>query len=124
MAEWYQWQNDYINGLDLTALTETPLYTETVRLSRVNPCKNKVLLKENATLCLYGDRITVDEQVYSFDELAAITLLGKNKLDLYIGNEIFQLKGDKRFNALKYVNFFHNYKNRKAGKTNGQFLGL
>ena len=124
VAEWYQWQNDYINGLDLTALTETPLYTETVRLSRVNPCKNKVLLKENASLCLYGDRITVDGQVYFFDELAAITLLGKNKLDLYIGNEIFQLKGDKRFNGLKYVHFIHRWKNIRKGEPYDEFLGL
>ena len=48
----------------------------------------------------------------------------KNKVNIYDGNEILQLKGSNRFNALKYVNFFHHHKNTKAGKTNGQFLGL
>jgi hypothetical protein len=89
-----------------------------------DPEKRKDLLKKEATLCLYGDRITVDGQVYSFDELAAITLLGKNKLDLYIGNEIFQLKGDKRFNGLKYVHFIHRWKNIRKGEPYDEFLGL
>ena len=51
-------------------------------------------------------------------------VLGKNKLNIYDGKEIFQLKGSKRFNALKYVNFFHRYKNQTAGEQGGQFLGL
>lgn len=77
VANWYEWQYDYINSLDLTALTDAPIYTEAVRLSLVHPCKNKDLLKKEATLCLYGDRITIDGQAYPFDELSAITLLGK-----------------------------------------------
>ncbi len=124
VADWYQWQNDYINGLDLTALTETPLYMETVRLSLVNPCKNKELLKEEATLCLYGDRITIDGQSYPFEELSAITLLGKNKLNVYSGNDIFQLKGGKRFNGLKYVHFIHRWKNLQKGDPRETFLGM
>ena len=124
VADWYDFQSAYINGLDLTALTDAPLYTETVRLSLVHPCKNKEVLKENATLCLYGDRITLDGQSYPFDELAAITLLGKNKLNLYAGNDIFQLKGSKRFNGLKYVHFIHRWKNIRKGEGYDEFLGL
>ena len=82
------------------------------------------LLKETATVRLYGDRITVDDQEFPFETLGAVVVLGKNKLNLYAGNDVLQLKGDKRFNALKYVNFFHHYKHWKAGNTNGQFLGL
>ena len=81
-------------------------------------------MKKEATLCLYGDRITVDAQVYPFDELATITLLGKNKLDLYIGNDIYQLKGGKRFNGLKYVHFIHRWKNIRKGEPYDEFLGL
>mgnify|MGYP003310482904 CR=1 FL=1 len=124
VADWYEWQQNYINHTDLTALTETPVYRETVRLSRVHPYKYKELLKKEATVCLYGDRITVDDREFPFDSVGAVVVLGKNKVNIYDGNEILQLKGHKRFNALKYVNFFHRYKNRKAGEKNGQFLGL
>ena len=124
VADWYNWQSDYINQADLLALTEEPVYEETVQLSQVIAYKNKKLLKKEAKLCLYGDRITVDEQVFPFDTTGAVVVLGKNKLNIYDGNEILQLKGSKRFNALKYVHFYHRYKNIRAGGKYGEFLGL
>ena len=124
VADWYDWQAEYINSLDLLALTDQPVYEETARLSLVHASKYKELLKKEAKVCLYGDRITVDDRVFPFAETSAVVVLGKNKLNIYYGNEIFQLKGSKRFNALKYVNFFHRHKNLTRGDHNGQFLGL
>lgn len=124
VADWYDWQNAYINNTDLSLLTETPVYEETVQVSRVHVYKYKELLKKEATVRLYGDRITLDDREFPFETLDAVVVLGKNKVNLYAGNEVLQLKGTKRFNALKYVNFFHKYKNNKEGKDNGQFLGL
>lgn len=124
VADWYDWQNDYIRNTDLSQLTEAPVYEETAQLSKVHVYKYKELLKKEAAVKLYGDRITVDDQEFPFETLGAVVVLGKNKLNLYAGNEVLQLKGDKRFNALKYVNFFHKFKNSKEGKENGQFLGL
>jgi hypothetical protein len=51
-------------------------------------------------------------------------VLGRNKLNMYCGGQIFQLKGSKRFNAVKYMHLFHRYKNLKRGNENEQFLGL
>ena len=124
VADWYDWQNAYIVNTDLTQLSEEPVYTESVRLSKVHLYKRKELLKENAIVRLYGDRITVDELIFPFKNLGAVVVLGKNKINLYADNELFQLKGSKRFNALKYVNFFHKYKNMKSGDIHGKFLGL
>ena len=124
VADWYDWQCGYINSTDLLTLTEKPVYRETARLSRVHIGKHKELLEKEAAVCLYGDRITVGGRVFPFGELRAVTVLGKNKLNLYIDSETLQLKGSKRFNALKYVNFFHRYKNMTTGEHNGEFLGL
>ena len=124
VADWYDWQIDYIANADLSSLTEEPVYEETVRFSRVHLYKYKELLKENAIVRLYGDRITVDDRVFGFDALDAVVVLGKNKINLYAGNELLQLKGSKRFNALKYVHFFHKHKNMKSGDIHGKFLGL
>ena len=123
VADWYDDQCDYINHTDLSALTEAPVYEETAQLSKVFPYKRKKLLKKDAAVCLYGDRITVDGRTFSFDETSAVVVLGKNKLNIYFDKELLQLKGSKRFNALKYVQFFHRYQNIKAGKNN-EFLGL
>ena len=124
VTDWYNWQNDYVRKLDLSQLTEAPVYEETARLSQVYASERKKLLKKAATVRLYGDRITVDDRVFRFDTTGAVVVLGKNKLNIYDGKEILQLKGSKRFNALKYVNFFHHYKNEMEGSADGQFLGL
>ena len=124
VADWYDLQNAYIAAADLSGLTENPVWEETVRLSRVHLYKRKELLKKQVTVRLYGDRITLDDQVYPFDALGAVVVLGKNKINLYTDSDLLQLKGSKRFNALKYVHFFQKYKNVKSGDPNGQFLGL
>ena len=124
VADWYDWQKEYINSVDLLALTEEPVFEETAKLSLVHASKYKELLKKETRVCLYGDRITVDDRIFPFAETSAVVVLGKNKLNIYFGKEILQLKGSKRFNALKYVNFFHRYKNMTTGDHNGKFLGL
>lgn len=123
VTHWYQWQNDYVNRLDLPAMTESPLWEESCRFSRVHAGKRKELLKKEASIRLYGDRITVDDRDFPFDSIA-VTLLGKNKLNIYQGKEIYQIKSGKRFNALKYLNFYHRSKNIETGEQHGQFLGL
>ena len=123
VAGWYEWQNDYVNHLDTLSLTEKPLWEETGAFRRVYAAKRKELLKKDASICLYGDRITVAGQDFPF-HTTDVTLLGKNKLNLYAGKEIYQIKSCKRFNALKYLNFYHRYKNLTTGEQHGQFLGL
>ena len=128
VKQWYQNQEHVINALDVLAHTEEPFYTEKIDLSEVIIYKNKILLNKNMTVRLYGDRLTLtpeqgDEQVFPFSEVNAITILGKNKLNVYYNKHVYQIKGDKRFNGLKYVNIFHRFKNITKG--NGEtFLGL
>ena len=86
-------------------------------------------LKQQAALRLYGDRLVIDEgqedeMVFAFEETAAFTVLGKNKVNIYFGDKLYQLKGDKRFNGLKYVNLYYRHKNILRGNENGTFLGL
>lgn len=125
VKQWYQHQQDVVNGLDVTAYTEEPLYTDRVDLSEVVVYKNKKPLAQNVTVKLYGDKIIMEgrEESFSFDEINAITVLGKNKLNIYCNKHVYQFKGDLRFNALKYVNLWHRYKNMTRGDEQG-FLGL
>ena len=125
VADWYEWQNDFVNQTDLLSLTSAPVFEDTVRLSRVHAHKRKELLNPSATVALYGDRITIDDDlVCSFNEAETVTVLGRNKLNIYHGGKVYQIKGEKRFNALKYVNFYHHYKNVSEENTDGEFLGL
>ena len=122
--DWYEYQCDFINKLDLTAYREKALYQEQASVSEVIVYERKDLLSPCASVALYGDRITIDKMVFLFDQTAAVTVLGRNKLNIYHDKKVYQIKGDKRFNALKYVNFFHRYKNISKGDIHAEFLGL
>lgn len=129
VSDWYDAQCDHINALDTFAYTEAPLYCDTVQLSEVIVYKTKNILHKKASICLYGDRITVNENTdgvytFPFGEISAITVLGKNKLNIYHNKQVFQIKGSKRFNALRYVNLCYRHKNILKGEQHGEFLGL
>lgn len=129
VAGWYDYQKDYVNSVDLLSLTQTPVFTDTAELREVVVNQHKNVLREAARLHLYGDRIvfdegTGDEMVFPFDSLNAVTALGRNKANIYDGGKVYQLKGDKHFNALKYVNFYYRWKNMTRGDEDGKFLGL
>ena len=128
VAQWYDYQKKFINSLDVTGMTEQPLYREPISLHEVIPCKKKVLLEKRAEITLYGDRaeITAGEMQMNvpFDAAMAFTVLGRNKLNIYFDGKIYQVKGGKRFNALKYVHIFHRYKNISKGDEHGEYLGL
>lgn len=129
VAEWYDYQTDFVNALDVTTYKEEPLYQDKASLSDVVVYKHKTLLRKESQVTLYGDRIVFDEGkenslTFLFDEVTAVSVLGRNKLNIYHDMRVYQLKSDKWFNALKYVNIYYRYKNICRGAENSKFLGL
>ncbi len=129
VGEWYDYQNDFVLQLDPAAYETTALSSDTVRFSEVIVGKRKKHLRKTAALSLYGNRIALDEGseqalTLPFDAIHAMAVLGKNKLNVYIDGKTHQIKGDKRFNAVKYVNLYYRFQQVKKGENNGKFLGL
>ena len=129
VTEWYRYQIDFVNGLDYTKNTDALIYEDRVDLSEVILYQGKNLLRENASFRLYGDRFVVDEGsetelVLPFTELSVVTVLGKNKLNIYHEDKVYQIKGSKRLNSLKYMNFYYRFKNLTEEVEDGKFLGL
>ena len=129
VAGWYDYQEDFVRALDLDKHLSEPMYRDSARLSEVILYKRKQPLREEASISLYGDRIVIDETredalTLPFSELEALSVLGRNKLNIYHGEKLYQFKGSKRFNALKYVNIYYRHKNISKGDENGKFLGL
>ncbi len=127
VSDWYDYQCDFVNRLNILGFTDVPLYHDLASLTEVIVYERKKKLCENAQITLYGDRIIIEGEhpleLY-FKDVSAITVLGRNKLNIYIGKKLYQLKSDKRFNGLKYVNIFYRYKNLTKENGDGKFLGL
>lgn len=128
VLDWYNYQKEFVNTLNLEEYTEKSLFTDVANISEVIVFKRKEKMFENAEISLFGDRIVIssgqENLIFPFDSTDAVTVLGRNKCNIYFGGRVYQLKGDKRFNALKYVNIYHRCKNMLKGEENEQFLGL
>lgn len=127
VADWYEYQEKFVSQLSLSDCIETPMYRESVGLWEVILFDRKRLIDKKSEIELYGDRfvITTSEETLTlpFAAISAVTVLGKNKLNIYFGEKVYQIKGDKRFNALKYVNLFYHEHNVRKGEQY-EFLGL
>ena len=129
VSDWYDAQCDFMNSLNPDEYTDKPIREDVASYSEVVVYKKKEHISDDAKISLYGDRITVKEEdgketVFRFNEISAVTVLGRNKLNIYSDKRIFQLKSGKRFNALLFVNAFYRYKNIMEENSDGKFLGL
>ena len=129
VADWYDYQKDFINKLNVNEYVKSPIYFDKASVFEVIVNKKKVPFKPNAKISLYGDKIIFDEGEQNelrldFCDVSALSVLGRNKANIYHGDKVYQLKGDKRFNALKYVHIYYRHKNVTKGNPNELFLGL
>ncbi|MBQ3103407.1 MAG: 1-acyl-sn-glycerol-3-phosphate acyltransferase [Oscillospiraceae bacterium] len=128
-GEWYDYQNEFVHGLDPAAYCDAPMYCDRARVSEVIVYEKKIVLCEDAAMELYGDRVELRgadgfAMTLPFSEIKTATVLGRNKLNIYHGDKIYQFKGDKRFNALKYMNMFYHYDYVAKGAKDEEFFGL
>lgn len=133
VKDWYDYQSEFVTRLNLFDMPHQALYTEKVDLYEVLLYKKKRKIYEGAEISLFTDKITIkagdDSYDFGFDALTAISVLGKNKLNIYFDGRVYQIKPDERFCALKYVNIYYRYKNIIKGDENEReqrytFLGL
>lgn len=128
VAEWYDHQCRFVGDRDNVSVTDAPLYTDSVALFEVVVYKRKRKICKHARVDLYADRLVLhlkrETLTLSFDEISAVTALGRTKINVYHDKELLQLKGDARFCGLKYVNLHYRYKNMDKETYDGKFLGL
>ena len=122
--DWYNYQEDYVNQLDTREYLQKPLFEDVSDLYMVHVYDRKELLQKDIRLVMYGDRILLGDKELYFADISTITVLGKNKMNIYAGKDLYQLKSHKRFNALKYMHIFYRAKNIEKGDPDEKFLGM
>ena len=138
-GEWYDYQENYIRRLSRDAYLTEPAYVENVSILRVIPYKKKLMLDKEAVIRLYSDRYEFsvgagatadfaenscfDGIALPFSKVQAAAAVGRNKLNIYTSEGIYQIKADKHFNPLKYVNFYYHYIGN-GENSDAEFLGL
>ena len=127
-TEWYDYQSNFINALPLQAYGDKCLFKDEASIFEVILYDRKKILQRNTEIRLCADRIsfTLNGEVVDlpYEKISALAVLGKNKLNIYYEGKLYQLKGDERLNALKYVHLYYRAKNILKGEEDGKFLGL
>ena len=131
VADWYGYQCDYINSFDLSPYTDTPICTDNASLIEVIVYKKKITVSKCAKIAAYSDRLTVSdgnaEMTFRYEDIKGAGAVGRNKMNFYVGDKLYQLKsvkGDKRLCTLKYMNIYYHAENIRKGDNDEQFLGL
>ncbi|MGI6710546.1 MAG: 1-acyl-sn-glycerol-3-phosphate acyltransferase [Bacilli bacterium] len=133
MKEWYHYQEDFVSKLNFEKFKEEEVIfsDEGVFLLKQEKNVKKINILEGQ-IVLYKNRITINnnkkDYTFYFDDIDAMTALGKNKLGFYLNDETFQVKSNVRFNPVKYMHLFYHYKNTQKGEKDdfrsSEFLGL
>ena len=104
LVEWYDYQKEYIRNMEIN--DDLIFYDEDVKLDIVNPFV-KIKHVDRGDMKLYKDRLIVGgTTLFITNILSASPMSGRKLCFTYDGNN-YQLKGEKRFNALKYALIFH-----------------
>ena len=70
-------------------------------------------------VCIDGEKLVIageKEHVYPLKDIVALTMVGKKKFNFYYEGRILQIKGDKRFCAIKYVHVFEGLRALQSDK--------
>ena len=98
----------------LTVSDDDVLFRESIKFKR------KKKLAGNR-VSISADGITISDAkerfYYPLTDISALTMVGKKKFNFYYGDKILQVKGNKRFCAIKYVHIFDGLRQIKSEST-------
>ncbi|MDE6441573.1 MAG: 1-acyl-sn-glycerol-3-phosphate acyltransferase [Clostridia bacterium] len=113
--EWFEWERAEIvkkvaDGFEVG--DDGIIFRESVKFSKKKKLAgNRVLInKENLII---SDK--KQKSVYPIKDITALTMVGKKKFNFYYDGKILQVKGNKRFCAIKYVHIFDGLRQINGG---------
>lgn len=104
--EWYEWERQEIVRRILVGEKISDgdiLFRESVKLQKKIKLPGNTVTLDKDSLMISGGGA---ETRYPLAEIDAITAVGKKKFNFYYKGKILQVKGGKRFCAIKYVHAF------------------
>ncbi len=129
LKEWYRAQESFIKSVNPSDYSSDDiLYTDTVTFSKVHIYEKKEILADAVSMTMTGAGIILSgtnvNMHLRFEDISSMSILGHNKIGFYTDNTLYQIKGDVRFNAVKYVHYYYHYMNVRNGERDDEFLGL
>ena len=108
VKDWFDFQQTVLKE----RFDET-VFTDVAKTRIIDGHKRKKLI--DCTLTANKNSVTVSSNLttntFNYEDLYGVTVLGKRKINYYLPDgTALQIKGDDRFNAIKYLNLYEFYK--------------
>lgn len=124
VKDWYEYQIDYMKNMEL--IPNKIIFEDDIQLFTPRLYKSKKKIGKGK-IQLYSDRFVFklkkQELIFKFDEIEAVTAVGKKKMNFYVGTTTYQFFNNQRTNVLKYMHMFYIIKS-KMEVLDYEFLGL
>ncbi|MDE7087306.1 MAG: 1-acyl-sn-glycerol-3-phosphate acyltransferase [Clostridia bacterium] len=115
--DWYEWERKEIvksvaEGLRIE--DSDILFRESVKFKKKKKLDgNRVSIDKDSLKIYNGNSV----QAFPLENITALTMVGKKKFNFYYEGKILQVKGNKRFCAIKYVHIFDGLRQLNSGDT-------
>ena len=123
-SQWYDWQIAKI--IEKEYNDDELIYSDDIELYLSIPFKSKQLLIDGK-VNMYGSYFEFmnenDVVKLKFEDISAVTLVGKKKMNIYVGDKTYQIFKTGKTNLLKYLHMYYVLENKRNGG-NYEFLGL
>lgn len=122
VLEWWEFQENYIRSIDIEK-TNISFFDEavTLRHSIRNKTKNDLV---TSNLTMNNNELKIGDYLFPIKDIDGVTVLGRNKMNFYYKNMVYQFKGSTRFNPIKYMQLYFQIKNTEKGVVENGFLGI
>ena len=104
--DWYEWEKREIVKAVIEGMQIEDggiLFRESIKFKRKKKLDGDRVSIDKDKLVIYSKK---QEQVFMLAKIVALTMVGKKKFNFYYEDKILQVKGNKRFCAIKYVHIF------------------
>lgn len=114
--EWFEWERTEIvkkvaNGFEVG--DDGIRFRESIKLSKKKKLAGNRVLMNKENLIISDKK---EKSVYPLKDITALTMVGKKKFNFYYGGKILQVKGNKRFCAIKYAHIFDGLRQMNGGE--------
>lgn len=106
LLDWYNDQIDYINKTDFSKMNQIFIdHNVTLKLS--NPYDKCIIITKHSEMILTNKELIFNNRKFEIKDIKIASPVSGRKLCFTIGDNNYVVRGDKRFNALKYVLLFN-----------------
>ena len=106
LVEYYNFQKKFVKEHDFSK--QDVIFEDSgVSLTLANPYQDKVKMEEESKLTLTNKELIFDHHKFPIKDILVASPVSGRKLVFTIGDNNYTVRGDKRFNAIKYVFLFN-----------------